>query len=381
MTADDLGYQIGLLSGIRTTTSLRLTNRLHTITPRRLPRLSGIVAGGLAAAPLAAMEHAVHGRRIARHHIDEPPVFIIGHWRSGTTHLHNLLSQDPDFGSVSMFQALAPDYSLLTRSWLKPLFERLVPSKRPMDNMEWPMDAPQEEEIPLAKLTPYSWYLQFLFPEQAVETFERSVLLSGAPSGAERELETKLLRLYRIASLNAEGRRLLLKNPVHTARIPLLLKLFPDARFVYIHRSPYDVFASTVNLHRRILNLTALQRYDQAAIEENVLTIYSLLIDRYLQDRAQVPEGRLVEVSFAELDRDPVGVVSRLYGSLDLGSFEAMAPTLKGYVGSLDGYRKNEFPPLDAAQIEAINRRWSSAFAEWGYDRVTPRPRTLDSAV
>ena len=27
--------------------------------------------------------------------IDQPPVFIIGHWRSGTTMLHELMIQDP----------------------------------------------------------------------------------------------------------------------------------------------------------------------------------------------------------------------------------------------------------------------------------------------
>jgi len=43
-------------------------------------------------------------------------------------------------------------------------------------------------------------------------------------------------------------KRLLLKSPVHTARIKLLLKLFPDAQFVYIHRNPYDVFRSAVNM-------------------------------------------------------------------------------------------------------------------------------------
>lgn len=366
---NDLGYQLGLLSGIRPTTMLRLTRRLPTLSVRRAGRLAGIVAGSLGSAPLAALETVVHRRRIKDHQIDQAPVFIIGHWRSGTTHLHNLLSQDEQFGCLDMFQALAPDYALSSRRWLKPLLERTVPSQRPMDNMEWPMDAPQEEEIPLAKMTPYSWYLQFLFPRNAVGTFENTVLLDGAPAGVRRELKKKLLRLYSVASLHAGGRRLLLKNPVHTARVGLLLELFPDAKFVFIHRSPYEVYPSTVNLHRKILGLTSLQDYDEADIEANVLAIYPRLMERYLNERQLIPDGQLVEVGYAELDEDPVGVVEKLYKELDLGDFEHVRSGLRRYVDSLGGYQKNQFKPLPAEVVEKVNRSWALGFREFGYER------------
>jgi len=38
----------------------------------------------------------------------EPPVFILGVWRSGTTHLHNLLTRDTRFGYANLYQALNP---------------------------------------------------------------------------------------------------------------------------------------------------------------------------------------------------------------------------------------------------------------------------------
>jgi len=108
----DLGYQFGLLSFIRPTTVLRLTHRLPTTSPRRIPRTLGIVAAGIIGTPLQAYEYLRHGRRRTDQELAEPPVFIVGHWRSGTTHLHNLMSQDPQFGSLQMFQALAPDFSV-----------------------------------------------------------------------------------------------------------------------------------------------------------------------------------------------------------------------------------------------------------------------------
>jgi hypothetical protein len=41
---------------------------------------------------------------------------------------------------------------------------------------------------------------------------------------------------------------LLIKSPVHTARVALLLRLFPRARFVYVHRDPLTVFSSAAHM-------------------------------------------------------------------------------------------------------------------------------------
>lgn len=111
-----------------------------------------------------------------------------------------------------------------------------------------------------------------------------------------------------------ERRRLLSKNPVDTARIPLLLEPYPDARFVFIHRSPYEVFPSTMNLHRTILGLTALQSVTNDDIESNVLEIYTQVMRQYLIDREQIPAGRLIEVAYADLDQSPQHTVEHRWG-------------------------------------------------------------------
>src|SRR5262249_51044992 len=146
-----------------------------------------------------------------------------------------------------------PDCSWGAERWLKPLLARIVPVERPMDNMVWPVDAPQEDEIPLAKLTPYSFYMRSLFPMESADLFRRYVLLEGAPAGLVGESTAKYRRILQVATLSAGGRRLVLKNPVNTARIRLLRALFPDAKFVHIVRDPYQVFASTLHLHTRVL--------------------------------------------------------------------------------------------------------------------------------
>ncbi len=368
MPRRDFGTQVGLIGFIRPTTMLRLAHRVPTVAPRHARRLAGIAAGSLASVPLRLGETLGHGRRIRETAIPEAPVFIIGHWRSGTTHLHNLMSMDPALGSLRMFQTLAPDCSLATRTWLPDLLQRVMPTQRPMDEMEWPMDAPQEEEIALAKMTPYSWYLSFLFPRHAVQSFDRFVLLQGARPGVHREVARKLLHVYRVATLHEGGRRLLLKNPVNTCRIPMLRSLFPDARFVFLHRSPYEVYSSTIHLHRKILELTALQEIDETQLERNVVDLHRRVTSTYLRDRSCIPSDRLVEIGYEDLSREPLRVLEEVYDSLGLPGFDALRPAASAYLEGQRGYRKNRFSLSDRAR-ELVEEAWEEDFRAFGYEK------------
>src|SRR5271165_4013636 len=49
------------------------------------------------------MQEAILGRRIRKTQITQPPIFILGHWRTGTTLLHELLVLDPRFGYPSTY--------------------------------------------------------------------------------------------------------------------------------------------------------------------------------------------------------------------------------------------------------------------------------------
>ena len=276
------------------------------------------------------------------------------------------MSQDPRLGSLRMFQTLTPDCSLSTRSWLPKLLGKVMPLKRPMDEMDWPMDAPQEEEIALAKMTPYSWYLSFLFPRQAVASFDRFVLLKGANARVRREVERSLTRVYRIATCHESGRRLLLKNPVNTCRIPLLLGLFPHAKFIFIHRSPHEVFHSTLNLHRKILELTSLQEIDEAGIEANVVELHQRVTETYLRDRALIPVENLVEIAFADLAEKPESTLRQIYSTLGLPGFREAQVRMAAHLASQRGYRRNAFSrSLEKQRL--VESAWAEDFSAWGY--------------
>jgi LPS sulfotransferase NodH len=165
------------------------------------------------------------------------------------------------------------------------------------------------------------------------------------------------------------GRPLVLKSPPHTCRIRLLLEMFPDARFVHIHRDPYAVFRSTRGTIRTDKTLCLQEASDSPDPDARIIRRYRIMYDSFFEERHLIPEGRFHELSFEELERDPVGVVRRIYEHLDIHGFEEFEPSLKRYAGSVSGYRKNEFPELPETLREKIAHAWERSFEEWGYPR------------
>jgi hypothetical protein len=363
-----LRYRIGLIGFIRFNSILRRLHYWRSVHPRYALRLLPVLATSLAVAPLCWWERARFGRQVADVRLTHPPIFIIGHWRSGTTHLHNLMSRDGSFGYLSMYQALVPECSRVARSWLQKLLARIVPAERPMDGMAWPMDTPQEDEIALGKMIPYSFYGWFMFPQRAAAMLDRYVLMTGASSAMVDEFAGAYRRLLQIATLAAGGRQLLLKNPVNTARVRLLLELFPDAKFIHIHRSPYDVYVSTVHLYEQMLRALALQEVVPGFESEAALVIYEKVMRRFFEDRALIPPGNLAEVSYEALERDPEGELRRIYAVLGQPGYDGAAPAIRAYLASLRSYRKNRFE-LPDGERRLVEAHWGFAFDELGYAR------------
>ena len=106
--------------------------------------------------PLRLVEHMRFQEKIKNLIITQDPIFILGHWRSGTTHLHNLMSMDEDFGYVSTFQGLAPEFFLSKGKFIKKTVGLMLPPTRPMDEIQLSIDYPQEEEFALANISPFS---------------------------------------------------------------------------------------------------------------------------------------------------------------------------------------------------------------------------------
>ncbi len=294
-----------------------------------------------------------------------PPVFVLGHWRSGTTHLHNLLTVDERFAFPNNYQAFYPHTFLTTEAVSSRLIEPFLPRRRPMDNIEWDMRSPQEDEFALAAAAGLSPCLGWAFPRRR-DHYDRYLTFRGVPAHEVARWRDALLVFLKKLTWKY-GRPLVLKSPPHTCRIRLLLEMFPRARFVHIRRDPYAVFRSSRLMFRTVFELHRVQRPRADDLDDWILRQYREMYDAFFEERGLIPEGQLHEVGYEELEKDQVGQVRRVYEALNLPEFGPAEPGLRRYVGSIAGYKKNEFPDLPADLRSRIAASWRACFEEWDY--------------
>ena len=358
---------------------LRLIARNRGVPKRYWGKLAGVLGLSLAAAPLRFAETFLYASAVAKAPIREAPVFVLGFARAGTTHLHNLLAQDPALGYLDTFQSIVPTFSLVGRGWLQRLMARGMGERvRPMDSMAVGLDLPQEEDIAVANASPYSVLHQVSFPNMARELYGKYTLMGWAPEGAESpgalseresaQWDHEYLRVVHKATIHADGRRLVLKSPVNLGRVDRLLGLFPEAKFIHIMRNPYAVYASLLHMFRTIMPLYQMDDFDFDELEEVLVEGFALAYRKYVQDRELVPPGNLAEARFENLERKPLEELERLYAELGLGGWAEAEPAIRSYLGTLTGYRKNTHR-YEQPMLARVEDKWRFALEDWGYER------------
>ena len=220
----------------------------------------------------------------------------------------------------------------------------MQPRKRPQDNVLMGVREPQEDEFAICSLTGHSFILSLAFPRQA-ELYDRYLTLRSVPDVDRAEWKAALTAFAQKLSFK-DGRPLLLKSPGHTARIKLLLELFPEARFVHIRRNPYDVFQSTRHTVLKAAPWWALERKQPSDVEDRTIRQYREVYDAFFEERGLIQPARIHELRFEDLEADAVGQARAIYHALNLPDFSHVEPALRAYVDSLGGYKKNTFPEL-----------------------------------
>ena len=246
------------------------------------------------------------------------PLFIIGHWRSGTTLLHNLLAQDSEFGYCTTYQTVFPHLMFRGRGFMQSLATIAMPASRPTDNLALSVSQPQEEEFAIANMTHAAYYHFWLFPQLIEHYRERFLLMNSCSEQEIAQFCDATVKVIKTALYCQKKGRFLSKNPPHTARIPILLKLFPDAKFIYIHRNKDDVLRSSKAFFRQMVASISLQNITTQELDRQIITTYHAVINKYEQDRILIPEGSLAEVSFEALTSHPQSCVEAIYKRLGL---------------------------------------------------------------
>jgi hypothetical protein len=313
---------------------------------------------------LTLLQEVGIGRQVARTPIRQAPIFIIGHWRTGTTLLHELLILDRRHSFPTTYQCLAPHHFLLTELVLPRVLFWVMPERRPMDNMATGWDRPQEDEFALCMLGVPSPYTTIAFPNHPPQD-QDYLDLRRVPAPQRRYWKRQLYAFLQRLTYR-DPRRLVLKSPPHTCRLRDLLDLFPDARFVHIVRDPYVVFPSTIHLWKALYRAHGLQKPRFDGLEEHVFRTFLHFYDRLEEGRRLVAGNRFHELRYEDLVRDPVGEIDRLYQRLELGGFDELRPRLEEFLAGQKNYETNRYE-LTPALRDEITRRWGPVIRKYGY--------------
>jgi hypothetical protein len=367
------GFAIYFWHGMNARSWFNLLKRNRfRVSPPCIPQVVTVSVMSVLHTVLGWLSEALYWRRLKGFERQHPPVFIIGHWRSGTTYLHDLLSCDPEFGSPSTYECFMPNHFLLTEPVARFWFNLLLPKTRPQDNMAVGFDKPQEDEFALCNLGLPSPLLTMALPRQGPVDMRYLDLRGLSQKERRRWIDGFLWFIRRVAY--RQNKRLILKSPTHTARLRTLIKLFPEARFVYISRNPLSIFPSTVHLWKSMNSTQGLQNppNDDPWMDDFVLDTFMHMFECYEEDRGLIPEGQLAEISYEQLVADPKTVMRRLYEELGLGDFSRAERAVDGYLSATRDYKTNEYV-LSAEQKRRILESWAPYVERFGYTDRTKR--------
>jgi hypothetical protein len=245
---------------------------------------------------------------IGRQEIHEP-LFIVGLPRSGTTLLHTLLAVDPDHRVPLTWEVMSPSpptgdnqkrriqraiSSCNCFNWLAPTFRQVHPigAELPQECVSLMAPTFMSDQFDAMYYVPS--YRAWFFRQDLRPAYEY-----------HRHFLQHL-------QVQRNARRWVLKAPTHMFALPTLLAVYPDAIFLQTHRAPLDAMASVSSL------ITILRRVFSDAVDPQTVCLeaidyWSKTLERFLQERGRLAEHRICDVTYAEIRRDPLAAVRRIY--------------------------------------------------------------------
>ncbi len=319
--------------------------------------------------PFVALQERRYRKELANKTLENDPLFILGHWRSGTTFLHNIFAQDKHFGYTTTYQTVFPHYIMSLQGFFKPVMKLLMPSHRPTDNMELSPDLPQEEEFALSNMTACNYYNFWFFPERMQEWCDRFLTFKTITDEELREFKQTFEKLVKLSLWNTGGTQYLSKNPPHTGRIKAMTELFPRARYIYLMRNPYTVFESTRSFYINTIKPLQFHAISDEEMEQNILRNYMELYHAYKEQKQHLPEGALYEVRFEDIEKDALNITKDIYSKLGIPGWEEAKSAIESYIQSKKGYKKNKYQYAPRT-VRLVNEHWGEALDDWGYERL-----------
>lgn len=320
--------------------------------------------------PLRWAELAIYNRRIRQHQLLKDPLFILGYYRSGTSYLHQCLVQDDRFGYHTNYQMVLPEVMLTTEKTLLPVFDFICRTFNIRDSVHRvPLSFrfPGEEDAAMTTyLDPRGAQWGYFFPKKMSEQFQKYVLFDNAKAEIEA-WERSFIYLIKKISISNQQKQLVLKSPPNTARIKQLLSVFPNAKFIFIHRNPYQVYSSNKRFWQVLQKVYALQTTRSVDVDAVILDTYSQMMRRYLDEKHLVPAGQLSEIAYDDFVQDPVICLNHAYRKLQLDDFGYCGEKMRSFTGRQRQFvqLKHELP---AGEIRMVSEKLEPYIRYWNYE-------------
>ena len=369
MSASKMKYaQMHYLQGCDFPELMKLlwNNRKH-LSIKELPKISFVTFMSFILTPVILIENLLHARKIKNTKIEKPPVFIVGHWRSGTTFLTNILAHDKNLSYFTADKTYTHSTFLTLGSLFKKIYPRVLPKKRPMDNLDMGIEEPAEEVFALANMTRYSIVHMLSFPKRA-RFYARCAFYDDLNDKQKKRIKNAYAKIIKKLTYYTK-KRLVVKSPDNTCRINMLLELYPDAKFIHIYRNPYKVVNSTIGMYNSlfpIFSFEDLNTIDKEESESVVLDVYEKLYKQYLVDKENIPKDNLIEIKYEDFIKNPKSYVEMVYKDLELDDYDDVEKDLHEYIDSQNGYKTNPFNK-DNLNIKRINNKMKFLFNHYGY--------------
>jgi hypothetical protein len=359
-------FPITTLAGSSLQHFIRLRND-YSIDSRYLTKFLASIAVCTILEPFRWWEELRWRKKIKNTHLDHPPVFIIGFWRSGTTMLHELLCKSSKASYVTTYQTVFPHLLLSHYWWLSPLVDILMPARRPFDKMAMDLDYPQEEEIAMANIQPLSFYNFFYFPRRFEKFYHRDLFFDDATVKQIEKWKVEYKKLISKALIHHPGQVFISKNPSNMVRIKELLGLFPDAKFIFIYRNPYKVVESFYRFFQEVLPTIQLQSSDAELTQSLITKLYGDMIRDYMDHRELIPSENLMEIKFEDFAKDTMRMVNGIYDQFGLEGFENDQAAFNEYLQKPRSISSNHYE-ISRRTIDLVNENLTDLLKMWSYD-------------
>lgn len=268
------------------------------------------------------------------------PVFVIGLPRSGTTFLFNLLYQDKIFRSPLYWEIMKPLPIAKNKKEIKRrirkvngelfLGKTVIPKLRAMHTIKAEM--PEEcEQIATMHAKSFVYICMADVPEYAeyLKTCDFDSVFMWHK------------RFFQILETDKRPDKWLLKDPSHIGHIPSILKTYPNAKFIYIHRDPTDAIGSFCSLTKNIRS-SFTSKVNPEDIGNTVIDFWSHNVRQGLQDRSLIAENKIVDVIYDDFVRNPMQEIKNIYAHLNFDMSVATENNMQNYLYLNKGKSKSK---------------------------------------